>query len=80
MSTYDIICQTYDVVRLLEVAVSAVLKEPDSLPTAQADELCLSASKRVIGSNVLKNTRETSLWEYLFSVWPVGHTEAAREE
>ncbi len=26
-----------------------------------------------IGSNVLKNTRETSLWEDLFSIWPVGH-------
>ncbi len=28
MSTYDILCQTYDVVHLLEGAVSAVLKEP----------------------------------------------------
>jgi hypothetical protein len=28
---------------------------------------------REIGSNVLKNTRETSLWEYLSSDWPVGH-------
>ena len=28
---------------------------------------------REIGSNVLKNTRETSLWEDLFSIWPVGH-------
>jgi hypothetical protein len=45
MSTYDIVCQTYDVVRLLEVAVSAVLKEPDPLPAAQANELCLSYSK-----------------------------------
>ncbi len=28
---------------------------------------------REIGSNVLKNTSETSLWENLSSVWPVGH-------
>jgi hypothetical protein len=45
MSTYDSVCQTYDVVRLLEVAVPAVLKEPDPLPTALANELCLSHSK-----------------------------------
>ncbi len=31
--------------RLVEVAVSAGLKEPDPLPTAQANELCLSDSK-----------------------------------
>ncbi len=48
MSTYDIVCQTYDVVRLLEMAVSAVLKEPDPLPTAQANERCLSDSKSFI--------------------------------
>jgi hypothetical protein len=34
MLTYDIVCQTYDVVRPLEGAVPAVLKEPDPLPTA----------------------------------------------
>jgi hypothetical protein len=45
MSTYDIVCQTYNVVRLpsLEVAVSAVLADP--LPTAQANERCLSDSR-----------------------------------
>jgi hypothetical protein len=50
MSTYEIVCQTYDVVRLLEVAVSAVLKEQETLPTAQANELCLSDSKSFIFS------------------------------
>ena len=64
MSTYDIVCQTYDVVRLLEVAVSAVLKEPDPLPTAQANELCLSDSKSFIFSLATSKTvSETrSLW------------------
>ncbi len=64
MSTYDIVCQTYDVVRLLEVVVSAVLKEPDPLPTAQANELCLSNSKSFIFSLATSNTvSETlSLW------------------
>ncbi len=38
MSTYDIVCQTYDVVRLLERAVPAVSKEPDPLPTAKGLE------------------------------------------
>ena len=64
MSTYDIVCQTYDVVRLLEVAVSAVLKEPDPLPTAQANEWCLSYSKSFIfslaASKPVSETR--SLW------------------
>ncbi len=64
MSTYDIVCQTYDVVRLLEVAVSAVLKEPDPLPTAQANELCLSDSQSFIFSLATSKTvSETrSLW------------------
>ena len=64
MSTYDIVCQTYDVVRLLEVAVSAVLKEPDPLPTAQANERCLSDSKSFIFSLATSKTvSETrSLW------------------
>ena len=64
MSTYDIVCQTYDVVRLLEVAVSAVLKESDPLPTAQANELCLSDSKSFIFSLATSKTvSETrSLW------------------
>ena len=56
MSTYDIVCQTYDVVRLLEVAVSAVLKEPDPLPTAQANEWCLSDSKSFIFSPATSKT------------------------
>jgi hypothetical protein len=64
MSTYDIVCQTYDVVRLLEVAVSAVLKEPDPLPAAQANELCLSYSKsfffRLTTSKTVSET--LSLW------------------
>ncbi len=64
MSTYDIVCQTNDVVRLLEVAVSAVLKEPDPLLTAQANELCLSDSKSFIFSLATSKTvSETrSLW------------------
>jgi hypothetical protein len=65
MSTYDtIVCQTYDVVRLLEVVVSAVLKEPDPLPTAQANERCLSYSKSFIFSLATSKTvSETrSLW------------------
>ncbi len=64
MSTYDIVCQTYDVVRLLEVAVSAVLKEPDPLPTAQANERCLSDSQSFIFSLATSKTvSETrSLW------------------
>jgi hypothetical protein len=37
-STYDIVCQTYYVVRLLEGAVPAVSKEPDPLPTAKAND------------------------------------------
>ncbi len=64
MSTYDIVCQTYDVVRPLEVAVSAVLKEPDPLPTAQANEWCLSDSKSFFFSLATSKTvSETrSLW------------------
>ena len=64
MSTYDIVCLTYDVVRLLEVVVSAVLKEPDPLPTAQANERCLSDSKSFIFSLATSMTvSETrSLW------------------
>ena len=64
MSTYDIVCQTYDVVRLLEVVVSAVLKEPDPLPTAQANERCLSDSQSFIFSLATSKTvSETrSLW------------------
>ncbi len=64
MSTYDIVCLTYDVVRLLEVAVSAVLKEPDPLPAAQANELCLSDSNSFIFSLATSKTvSETrSLW------------------
>ena len=66
MSTYDILCQTYDVVHLLEVAVSASLKEPDPLPTAQANELCLSYSKSFIFSLATSKTvSETRcLWWY----------------
>ena len=56
MSTYDIVCQTYDIVCLLEVAVSAVLKEPDPLPTAKANRLCLSYSKVFIFSLATSKT------------------------
>ena len=56
MSTYNIGCQTYDVVRLLEVAISAVLKEPDHLPKAQANERCLSYSKSFIFSLATSKT------------------------
>ena len=61
MSTYDIVCQTYDVVRLLEVAVSAVLKEPDPLPTAQANERCLSYSKSFMFSLATSKTVSETL-------------------
>ena len=64
MSTYDIVCQTYDVVRVLEGAVPAVSKEPDPLPTAKAKGLCLSYSKVFIFSLATSKTvSETrSLW------------------
>ena len=50
MSTYDIVYQTYDIVRLIEGAVSAGLKEPDALPTAQANDCCLFYRKSFIFS------------------------------
>jgi hypothetical protein len=55
---------TYDVVRLLEGAVPAVLKEPDPLPTAKANGLWLSYSKCFIFSLATSKTvSETrSLW------------------
>jgi hypothetical protein len=64
MSTYDIVCLTYDVVRLLEVVVSAVLKQADPLPTAHANDLCHSDSKSFIFSLATSMTvSETrSLW------------------
>ncbi len=64
MSTYDIVCLTYDVVRLLEVVVSAVLKQADPLPTAHANDLCHSHSKSFIFSLATSMTvSETrSLW------------------
>ena len=44
------------------------------LPSMGIPFFCMQLSGvREIGSNVLKNTRETSLWEDLFSIWPVGH-------
>ncbi len=64
MSKYDIVCQTYNVVRLLEVDVSAVLKESDNLPTAQANEQCLSDSNSFIFSLATSKTVSEiqSLW------------------
>ena len=64
MSIYNIVCQTYNVVRLLEGAVPAVSKEPDPLPTAKANGLCLSYSKVFIFSLATSKTvSETlSLW------------------
>ncbi len=63
MSTYDIVCH---VVRLLPVegAAPTVLKEPDPLPTAKANGLCLPYSKRFIFSfTTSKRVSETlSLW------------------
>jgi hypothetical protein len=59
----DVRCRT-SVVRLLEVAVSAVLKEPDPLPIAQANERCLSDNQSFIFSLATSKTvSETrSLW------------------
>jgi hypothetical protein len=61
MSTYDIVCQTYDVVRLLEGAVPAVWKEPDPLSTAKANGLCLSYSKVFICSLTTSKTVSETL-------------------
>ena len=66
MSTYDIVCQTYYVVRLLGGGVPAVSesKEPDPLPTAKKNGLCLSYSKVFTFSlTTSKTVSETlSLW------------------
>ena len=64
MSHVNIRYRMSDVRCLLEVAVSAVLKEPDPLPTAQANERCLSDSKSFIFSLATSKTvSETrSLW------------------
>ncbi len=61
--TYDVACQTYNVVGLLrlEVAVSSGLKEQDPLPTAQANELCLSNSKSFIFSLATSKTVSETL-------------------
>ena len=56
MSTYDIVYETYDVVRLIEGAVSAGLKEPDPLPTAQANNCCLFYRKSFIFSLATSKT------------------------
>ena len=56
MSTYDIVYQTYDIVRLIEGAVSAGLKEPDPLPTAQANDCCLFYRKSFIFSLATSKT------------------------
>ena len=56
MSTYDILYQTYDIVRLIEGAVSAGLKEPDALPTAQANDCCLFYRKSFIFSLATSKT------------------------
>ena len=64
MSTYDIVYQTYDIVRPIEGAVSAGLKEPDPLPTAKANDCCLFYRKSFIFSLATSKTvSETrSLW------------------
>ena len=56
MSTYNIVYETYDVVRLIEGAVFAGLKEPDPLPTAQANECCLFYRKSFICSLATSKT------------------------
>ncbi len=56
---------SYVRLRLLEVAVSAVLKEPDPLPTAQANEWCLSGDSKsfFFSLTTSKTVSETlSLW------------------
>jgi hypothetical protein len=62
MSTNDIVCQTYDVVRLLEGSPSCF--KGTRSPTAQANERCLSYSKSFIFSLAISKTvSETrSLW------------------
>ncbi len=62
--TYDIECQTYYVVCVLEGSVPAVSKEPDPLPTAKANGLCLSYSKVFIFSLATSKTVSEirSLW------------------
>jgi hypothetical protein len=59
MSTYNIVCQTYYVIHVLEGAVPAVSKEPDPLPTAKANGLCLSYSKVFIFCNKQDRVRNT---------------------
>ena len=56
MSTYDIVYETYDVVRLIEGAVFSGLKELDPLPTAQANECCLFYHKSFIFSLATSKT------------------------
>jgi hypothetical protein len=50
-----------DVVRVLEGAVPAVSKEPDPLPTAKANGLCLSYSKVFIFSLATSKTVSETL-------------------